>query len=126
MDNSRLVRMHRVLMRGLIVAGIIVSLPSVPTALAADPPPSTPSTSDVPSSRTPIQPDMPGEPSGKMREGMQKFRQACEGDVKQFCPNIKPGGGRIVQCLEEHAKEVSDSCNQMLEKRGQRRQKERQ
>jgi hypothetical protein len=54
---------------------------------------------------------------------MQKFRQACEADVKQFCSNVTPGGGRILQCLEEHAKEVSSQCSQILEKRKQKRHK---
>jgi hypothetical protein len=52
---------------------------------------------------------------------MHKFRQACAADVKQFCPNVKPGGGRILQCLEEHFKEVSDGCYQMLEKQAGRK-----
>lgn len=45
---------------------------------------------------------------------MQHFRAACRGDVKQFCPQVGPGGGSILQCLEENYKEVSENCYQVL------------
>lgn len=91
------------------------------TVWVADPTDSSPPTSPAPP--PPVEEETPDASHGKMREGMQKFRQACEADVKQFCPNVKTGGGRIVQCLEDHAKQVSASCSQILQKREQRRQK---
>jgi len=53
-------------------------------------------------------------------EGMQHMRQACAADVKKFCAQVKPGGGRILECLEDHSKEVSDECYGLLEKRAER------
>ena len=40
----------------------------------------------------------------------------CESDIKQFCANVKPGGGRIVMCLNDHKADISDSCKSALMK----------
>jgi Cysteine rich repeat len=45
-----------------------------------------------------------------------EVRAACEGDVKKLCPDVAPGGGRILQCLKEHKDAVSDDCKQALMK----------
>lgn len=37
-------------------------------------------------------------------------REACRDDAQSFCRGIQPGGGRIKDCLEDHYKEISDSC----------------
>ncbi len=47
------------------------------------------------------------------------MRQACRGDVESFCQNIQPGGGRIIACLEDHYKQISDACYQSLQNRPQ-------
>jgi len=61
-----------------------------------------------------------GQPADKtqpeMKEGIQQFQTACQADVKQFCTNVEPGGGRIKECLLDHYKEVSDDCYGVLEK----------
>ncbi len=54
----------------------------------------------------------------RMKENFQHLRAACEADAKQFCREVPLGGGAMVQCLEEHAQEVSDQCFQLLPKRG--------
>lgn len=93
-----------------------------PTAAQA---PSTPPAAQTPNPNAPAAPDqeMQGEHGGRMRGGMKKFTDACKGDINKFFPNVKLGGGRILQCLEEHSKEVSPNCAQFLEKREQRRQR---
>jgi len=50
----------------------------------------------------------------RITEGVQSFKNACELDIKRFCANIQPGGGRILQCLEDRYQEVSDPCYQTL------------
>jgi hypothetical protein len=35
---------------------------------------------------------------------------ACKDDVKKLCPDVKPGGGAIKDCLNQHAGEVSQTC----------------
>lgn len=52
-----------------------------------------------------------------MEGGKHTMREACEAVVKQFCSNIKSGGGSIVHWLEQHQEEVSQACDQLLEKR---------
>jgi len=40
----------------------------------------------------------------------QAGAEACKADAKKFCSQTKPGGGRIVDCLLDHQKEISDAC----------------
>jgi hypothetical protein len=54
----------------------------------------------------------------RVKETLLHLRAACEEDAKQFCRHVIPGGGALIQCLEEHAQEVSDSCFRLLPKRG--------
>lgn len=53
----------------------------------------------------------------QIKEGAQRMKAACEADVRQFCRNV-PGPGRILQCLEEHAQDVSEQCYRSLPRRG--------
>jgi hypothetical protein len=46
--------------------------------------------------------------------------EACSGDVAQFCKEVQPGGGRILNCLRGHDKELSPSCTAKLEMIGKR------
>jgi hypothetical protein len=48
------------------------------------------------------------------RENLRRLRKACDTDVKQFCSNVRLGGGRILRCLKEHETEVSASCREAL------------
>jgi hypothetical protein len=41
----------------------------------------------------------------------------CKADVEKLCPNVVPGGGRIIACLKQNREKVSDSCKASLEKR---------
>ena len=34
----------------------------------------------------------------------------CADDIAKFCKEIKPGGGRILNCLKAHETELSASC----------------
>lgn len=45
----------------------------------------------------------------------QKIRAACTQDVKTLCPDVQPGGGRILQCLKEKQSQVSPDCVAALE-----------
>jgi hypothetical protein len=40
---------------------------------------------------------------------------ACAADQKKFCANVKPGEGRIAECLADHAEKVSAPCRKVLE-----------
>lgn len=45
----------------------------------------------------------------RREEGREAVR-ACRGDVQKFCKDVKPGEGRIVQCLQQHQGELSQGC----------------
>lgn len=38
------------------------------------------------------------------------FRKSCGSDVQQFCADVPSGRGRILDCLEDHEDELSNSC----------------
>lgn len=40
----------------------------------------------------------------------------CQADIKRLCPTVQPGGGRVMQCLKAHSKEMSVGCAQALQK----------
>ena len=35
---------------------------------------------------------------------------SCKADLAKFCPQAKPGGGRIAACLKQSAGEASAGC----------------
>src|SRR5260370_8032741 len=39
---------------------------------------------------------------------------ACAADIKAKCAEVKPGGGRIKDCVKTHAAEFSDACKARL------------
>lgn len=41
--------------------------------------------------------------------------QACRGDFLQFCQGVRPGGGRALMCLRQHAAELSPDCQASLQ-----------
>lgn len=50
----------------------------------------------------------------RVMERTQQLKAACEADVRRFCPQLPLVGGRILQCLEDHSNELSDSCYRAL------------
>jgi len=56
-------------------------------------------------------------------QGPQRGGQAtCHSDVAQFCRGMEPGGGRIVDCLISHQKDISEACYQALKKKASNEQ----
>jgi phage host-nuclease inhibitor protein Gam len=39
---------------------------------------------------------------------------ACKADTEKFCKDIKPGGGRVIACLNSHQSELTDACKKRL------------
>ncbi len=39
----------------------------------------------------------------------------CRADLQKLCPNVQPGGGRLVACLKENKDSVSDTCKQRMQ-----------
>ncbi|MBI3395229.1 MAG: hypothetical protein HY042_05295 [Spirochaetia bacterium] len=46
----------------------------------------------------------------KVKEQHKEFSKACKKDYKQFCKDVKPGDGKIVQCLKENKAKLSADC----------------
>jgi hypothetical protein len=40
----------------------------------------------------------------------------CKADVEKLCPNVQPGGGRIIACMKENKDKLSEACKAALEK----------
>ncbi len=40
---------------------------------------------------------------------------SCGDDAAKFCKDVKPGGGRIVACLQGHKPDLSEACKKQLE-----------
>ena len=43
------------------------------------------------------------------------LEEYCKADIERLCPGIKPGGGRIKECLKTHKEEISVGCAQALQ-----------
>jgi cysteine rich repeat protein len=46
----------------------------------------------------------------EVAEQLKEVHQACEDDILTFCPGVKPGGGRIAQCLKANKAYLSLEC----------------
>ena len=38
----------------------------------------------------------------------------CRDDLKSFCSDVKPGEGRLIQCIEKNKEKISDRCKQAI------------
>lgn len=47
-------------------------------------------------------------------QAQQMFQKACGGDVKKYCSDVQPGGGRIIQCIKANEASLSDTCKSAL------------
>ena len=41
---------------------------------------------------------------------LEKARQDCTGDIAAYCPDVKPGGGRLLECLAKRTDTLSPAC----------------
>ncbi len=48
--------------------------------------------------------------------GPGRPREACKGDVQKLCSDVKPGGGRIIVCLNDHKDQLSQACSDAIAK----------
>jgi len=46
-----------------------------------------------------------------------EFREACQDDVLRLCAGVKPGEGRIINCLKEYESRLSPECKAKIEER---------
>lgn len=50
------------------------------------------------------------QPGGKAGRG-----GVCTEDAKKFCGNVRPGQGRVYQCLTSHSAELAPACREHLD-----------
>jgi cysteine rich repeat protein len=43
---------------------------------------------------------------------LEDAKQACAPDIGKFCPNVVPGGGRLIKCLTPHFEELTPACKE--------------
>lgn len=46
--------------------------------------------------------------------GGANLRVTCGEDLRRFCADVQPGGGRLVQCLSSHTNELSEACGNVV------------
>jgi hypothetical protein len=51
----------------------------------------------------------------KREEKREKAHEACKADIQKLCADVKPGEGRIHQCLKAHESELSAACKEKME-----------
>ncbi len=42
----------------------------------------------------------------------------CDADLEKFCKSVRPGGGRLLDCLNKHDNEIDKRCTQALKDTG--------
>jgi hypothetical protein len=42
----------------------------------------------------------------------EEAKQACSAEIRRFCPDVTPGGRRLIKCLSLHVEELSPQCRQ--------------
>jgi hypothetical protein len=47
----------------------------------------------------------------KLNAGVKKLESACAKDIKKYCHDVTPGGGRIVYCMQAHEDKISTKCS---------------
>ncbi|TBR26026.1 hypothetical protein EPO15_01060 [bacterium] len=67
--------------------------------------------------------------SGKIKEKHEKMKamkekgEACKADKEKFCKDVKPGEGRIVECLKAHEAELSEGCRKTKGEKHEKKEK---
>jgi hypothetical protein len=49
-----------------------------------------------------------------MKDQARAFAQICRADFQRLCGGVRPGGGRGLACLQQHASEVTPQCRGVL------------
>jgi hypothetical protein len=52
------------------------------------------------------------------RARMSEAKEACKGDAKQLCGDVKPGEGRMMRCLKDNEAKLSAACKAALQPKG--------
>ena len=47
-------------------------------------------------------------------KGARAVLGACKPDIRAYCSEILPGGGRVKACMKQHLHELSEPCKEAL------------
>jgi Cysteine rich repeat len=50
----------------------------------------------------------------QMRSEAVAIMRLCRSDYDRLCSGVQPGGGRILACLQGHARALSPQCGQVM------------
>jgi hypothetical protein len=50
-----------------------------------------------------------------LKKNVKAVGAACEGDVYQYCPNVKPGHGEVMKCLSSNSANLTPECQQVVQ-----------
>ncbi|MBI3557427.1 MAG: hypothetical protein HY074_14275 [Deltaproteobacteria bacterium] len=39
-----------------------------------------------------------------------QFHDACSSDIQKYCADVQPGGGKMVDCLNQHENDLTAAC----------------
>ncbi len=45
---------------------------------------------------------------------VDEAKQACGQDIGKYCADVKPGGGRLIECLSPHFDDLVPACREKL------------
>lgn len=54
-------------------------------------------------------------------QGQGALRAACQADFARNCPDVKPGGGRLIACFKEKQAQFSEGCRTAMQSAQPRR-----
>lgn len=55
-----------------------------------------------------------GQVSPQMKAQAMSLAMTCRADFEKLCPNVQPGGGRALACLQQHQSQLSDGCRKAM------------
>lgn len=55
------------------------------------------------------------------KQAAAALRDACGDDYRRLCSGVRPGGGRVLRCFEDHLADLSPACRASLEDAGRLR-----
>ncbi len=90
---------------------------AAPAAASTTPaPPSALSATAAPQATPAAAPTAPAAPAmASPRAEARVLRTDCGSDFQKFCSGVRPGGGRGIACLRDHAQDLSPSCQGALQ-----------
>jgi Golgi apparatus protein 1 len=47
----------------------------------------------------------------RLNARVEKLESACAKDIRKYCRDVTPGGGRMVYCMQAHEDKISTKCS---------------